>query len=176
MSKDLICLHYTLFFYRGYGLCQRGAPFRWGRMINILAAGSYYLAVSILRDVLNRLRAGLWQVPQAVSNIFCLSIENCTNNYQGIIFSLKTYFYIGEQEASVSGDVGSSDIEQFRQHLSQTGHDLKGLYLSRCNPSPIPGKYMRSLRSPFFLQNFLRNQPQGEPLSSIPALQPTSQG
>ena len=145
MPKNLIYLHYILFFYRGYGPCQRGVPFRWGRMINTSAAGGCYLAISLLCDVLNRLRAGLWQVPQAVSNIFCLSIENCTNNYQGIIFSLKTYFYIGEQEASVFGDVGSSDIDQLKKHLTQTGHNLKGLYVKLCNARSLPGKYVLSL-------------------------------
>ena len=88
-----------------------------------------------------------------------------------MILYLNTYFYIGKQEASVSGFVGSSDIKQFKKHLTQTGHNLKGLYLELREADSLPGKYVLSLRLPSFLHSFLRNRPPQEPPPSIAAVQ-----
>ena len=62
-----------------------------------------------------------------------------------MILSSNTYFYIEKHETFVSGDVGSSDIKMFKQHLTQTGQNLMGLYFNPHEPSSLPGKYVLSL-------------------------------
>ena len=92
-----------------------------------------------------------------------------------MILYLDTYLYIGKQEASVSGFVGSSDIKQFKKHLTQTGHNLKGLYLELREADSLPGKYVLSLRLPSFLHAFLRNRPPQKLSPSIVAVRLGSQ-
>ena len=83
---------------------------------------------------------------------------------------MNTYFYIGKQEASVSGFVGPSDIKQFKKHLTQAGHNLGGLYLELREADSLPGTYVLSLRFPSFLHAFLRNRPPQESLPSFAAV------
>ena len=89
-----------------------------------------------------------------MGKIFYLSIEIFPSNHQSWNLESNTYFYIGKQEASAYGLVGPSDIKRFKQHLTQTGHDLKGLYLRSVSSSSLPGKYVLSLRFPSFLHPF----------------------
>ena len=64
-------------------------------------------------------------------------------------------------------DIVSFDIKSFKQHLTQTGHNLKGLYLQLYKASSLPGKYVISLRFPSFLHAFLRNRPPQEHPPSV---------
>ena len=66
--------------------------------------------------------------------------ENRPMHHQDNIFYSRTRFYVGKQEASVAGAVKPSNIELFKQHLTQTGGGLKGLYLTPYKPSSFPGK------------------------------------
>ena len=133
----------------------------------ISAAGGRYPDLLILCDVLNRPLAAFWRVPHTAGKIFYLSIESFPNSHQRSIFNSNTYFYIGKQQASVAGSVGHSDIKQFKQHLTQTGHNLRCLYLRPDEPSSLPGKYVLSLQFSSFLHPFLRNRPPQEPPPSV---------
>ena len=139
------------------------------------AAGGRYPDLLILCDVLNWLRPGLGRVTWTVGNIFYLLIESFSNNHQSSMLYLNTFFYIGKQEALASGYVSTSDIKQFKKHLTQTGHNLKGLYLQPWKASSLPGKYVLSLRLPSFSHAFLRNRAPQEPLPSITAVRLASQ-
>ena len=80
------------------------------------------------------------------NTIFYLLIESYSNNNQDPICYSNTYFYTGKQEASTYGFIEYSGIERFRQHLTQTGHNLKGLYLNlySLNTFLLPSKYVLS--------------------------------
>ena len=148
-----------------YGPCQSLAPFRYEKMalLWILADGGRYPAISILRDVLNRLCSGFRRVTQTVGNIFYLSIGIVSNNHPSRAFLSNIQFYIGKQQTSVSGFVSPPDIKQFKQHLTQIGHNLKGLYFYPSKPSSLPGQYIVSLQ----LHTFSRNQPPQEHPPSV---------
>ena len=82
--------------------------------------------------------------------------QNHSITHQDDILSSRTHFYIGKQEVTAFEYVGSSNIKQFRQHLTQTGNNLKGLYISCHGASgSLPGMHTHFLQPPSFSHTLL---------------------
>ena len=75
-----------------------------------------------------------------------ICLLNLPINLQDTIFYASTYFYVGKQEISADGSIGSADIKRFNQHLIQAGNNLKGLCFSPYQADSLPGKYSHSYR------------------------------
>ena len=60
--------------------------------------------------------------------------------------------------------------------MTQTGHNLKGLYLELREADSLQGKYVLSLRLLSFLHAFLRNRPPQEPPPSVATVRLLSWG
>ena len=99
-----------------------------------------------------RFRVGL-----PAGKIFYLSIESFSKNHQAGHPYLNTYFYVGNQEASVTAWSSPTDIKQLKQHLTQTGHNLKFLSLGSRAASSFSGKDVFSSKLQSFLHDCFRS-------------------